>query len=84
MILHILFTKKYYNDFLLVLHTVVITTPLELTLPRILRSITVDDHMLMVCGLGDFSACKRALLQYFLGLKEKDRQRVHQHLSNSS
>ena len=34
------------------------------------ENVTVDDHMLKVRGLGDFSGCKRALLPILLGASD--------------
>ena len=38
------------------------------------ENITVDDHMLKVRGLGDFSGCKRALLPILLGATDPEEE----------
>ena len=38
------------------------------------ENVTVDDHVLRVRGLGDFSGCKRALLPILLGASDSDEE----------
>ena len=40
------------------------------------ENVTVDDHVLKVRGLGDFSGCKRALLPILLGASDSEGEEV--------